>query len=574
MITFDHIYKGIVVQNDDPEGMGRVKVFIPEINMTLYKDWNSDRNNDKMFTELGGNLNSGITPDILTRLKNALPWAMVKQPIMGMGTSTTYHNDYNFGEIGNGADSSAQQNIINKNPAASLPQNNQPSQLSNQLSQVAANSNTASSSQTNLNQPSTTSNNGLDYVTNSASTIPNQVTTTSTKTATTTTSTPTNGNISTLDITFTPNDRNNTTNWTNRVFTTQARLTVDGAIAVGGQSNAENQHESFNTSISRTGTTGITDTTTTSPITTNPTPIVSPFSPVITYTSPDVNPTNNPDTLITDLTFGTDVTLASAPQTTVVTDAHTVSSSIKVTFIPNDRNNLENWTNRVFTTNANFITIEGDSLKIKSNAENQHQQFSVSSIKLTDIQSINIGLTDPTQTANFTTSALGDLGTILSSYTNSQSSGVTTDPISPPSTINAAGSSGSSGSSSTPFNRSGGGGELFQLIYSTLLPFSTLLNTLVGNTNPDSKLSNNYKRAITNGTNPTKTVGSNLQTSADCKPPMRSPTQSNKVKGSVAIPAVGAHVSVYFDRGDPLYPIIDGVFYTQEDFAGIHDNNT
>ena len=52
---------------------------------------------------------------------------------------------------------------------------------------------------------------------------------------------------------------------------------------------------------------------------------------------------------------------------------------------------------------------------------------------------------------------------------------------------------------------------------------------------------------------------------------MRSEDQNNKVKGAIAIPAVGAHVGVYFENGNPLFPIIDGVFYSKEDFEGIHD---
>ena len=43
-------YRGIVVQNDDPEKMGRVKVFVPQVNMTLYDGWNNDRDTDKKFT--------------------------------------------------------------------------------------------------------------------------------------------------------------------------------------------------------------------------------------------------------------------------------------------------------------------------------------------------------------------------------------------------------------------------------------------------------------------------------------------------------------------------------------------
>ena len=71
-------YKGIVIQNDDPDKVGRVKVFVPQISMTLYKGWNEDRENDKIFTGLGASINSALVPDILDRLKKSLPWARVK----------------------------------------------------------------------------------------------------------------------------------------------------------------------------------------------------------------------------------------------------------------------------------------------------------------------------------------------------------------------------------------------------------------------------------------------------------------------------------------------------------------
>ena len=40
MQTFNSIYLGIVVQNNDPEYRGRVKVWIPHISSTIYNKWN------------------------------------------------------------------------------------------------------------------------------------------------------------------------------------------------------------------------------------------------------------------------------------------------------------------------------------------------------------------------------------------------------------------------------------------------------------------------------------------------------------------------------------------------------
>ena len=57
-------YKGIVIQNNDPKQMGRVKVYVPEVMTTLYKDWNSDKEKDKKITYLGDNLGGDISDEL------------------------------------------------------------------------------------------------------------------------------------------------------------------------------------------------------------------------------------------------------------------------------------------------------------------------------------------------------------------------------------------------------------------------------------------------------------------------------------------------------------------------------
>ena len=37
---FDGQYLGIVVQNNDPEKRGRLKVFVPHVTPTVYNKWN------------------------------------------------------------------------------------------------------------------------------------------------------------------------------------------------------------------------------------------------------------------------------------------------------------------------------------------------------------------------------------------------------------------------------------------------------------------------------------------------------------------------------------------------------
>ena len=89
MQTFNSIYLGIVVQNNDPEGRGRVKVWVPHVSTTIYNKWNQLKK-DQTFSFPGvphGENFSAIIED----LKDVLPWAEYSCPIAG-GSSTGYYN--------------------------------------------------------------------------------------------------------------------------------------------------------------------------------------------------------------------------------------------------------------------------------------------------------------------------------------------------------------------------------------------------------------------------------------------------------------------------------------------------
>ncbi len=86
-------YRGIVVQNNDPENNGRVKVWVPHINATMYNEWNqlaSDNVRTDILSAkhvfLGQNVLSNVST-ILHRLKEKLPWSEICQPIIGSGSS-------------------------------------------------------------------------------------------------------------------------------------------------------------------------------------------------------------------------------------------------------------------------------------------------------------------------------------------------------------------------------------------------------------------------------------------------------------------------------------------------------
>lgn len=79
-------YIGVVVQNNDPEMRGRVKVFVPNISSNVYENWNKD-NTDKIFNFV----DSEDLQKILNELKNILPWAEYAGPVFGGCASGRYN---------------------------------------------------------------------------------------------------------------------------------------------------------------------------------------------------------------------------------------------------------------------------------------------------------------------------------------------------------------------------------------------------------------------------------------------------------------------------------------------------
>lgn len=93
--TYYGNYTGIVIQNNDPQRRGRVKVFIPHISPVIYDRWNKI-NKDKKFKFVGVNTYSDLT-DVLDDLKLILPWAEYAGPLVGENASGRYNRDSNTG---------------------------------------------------------------------------------------------------------------------------------------------------------------------------------------------------------------------------------------------------------------------------------------------------------------------------------------------------------------------------------------------------------------------------------------------------------------------------------------------
>ena len=49
-------YLGIVIQNNDPDKGGKIKIWVPHISPTVYTNWD-ENNNDKAFKFIGRNIN-------------------------------------------------------------------------------------------------------------------------------------------------------------------------------------------------------------------------------------------------------------------------------------------------------------------------------------------------------------------------------------------------------------------------------------------------------------------------------------------------------------------------------------
>lgn len=75
-------YLGICINNNDPQRRGRVQVFIPHIMPALYEYWNKE-GKDINISCVGDNVENGLTSDIIDELRKILPWAESASPILG-----------------------------------------------------------------------------------------------------------------------------------------------------------------------------------------------------------------------------------------------------------------------------------------------------------------------------------------------------------------------------------------------------------------------------------------------------------------------------------------------------------
>jgi phage baseplate assembly protein gpV len=93
MEKLDGFYRGIIVQNNDPERLGRVKVFVPHLHLASIDIDAADYDSEFYFGEFGTNYQpKGKKLVDLTKyiekIKFKLPWAEISLPITGGGFSS------------------------------------------------------------------------------------------------------------------------------------------------------------------------------------------------------------------------------------------------------------------------------------------------------------------------------------------------------------------------------------------------------------------------------------------------------------------------------------------------------
>lgn len=94
---YNGMYLGIVVQNNDPEQRGRVKIYVPHISANVYQSWYQE-NVDKSFSFPGGNIESDLSK-IIEPLKLVLPWADPALPLVGATGSGRYNSHLDHASI-------------------------------------------------------------------------------------------------------------------------------------------------------------------------------------------------------------------------------------------------------------------------------------------------------------------------------------------------------------------------------------------------------------------------------------------------------------------------------------------
>lgn len=107
----NNFYRGIVVKNNDPEKLNRVKVYIPELTNQPFDDWFDEYENININsmginikTEWNKKKENGDWTDtkMFEEISNFIPWAEQCFPLFGESGNFRYHNDSKISTITDG----------------------------------------------------------------------------------------------------------------------------------------------------------------------------------------------------------------------------------------------------------------------------------------------------------------------------------------------------------------------------------------------------------------------------------------------------------------------------------------
>ena len=99
---YTSIYRGVVIQNDDPSQSGRVKVFVPQVHASLLPLDDKDYDQSINFGVFGKNVNKQNKNQVditnyMETLKQKVSWAQVLQPIVGETGNAKYNSSTGLG---------------------------------------------------------------------------------------------------------------------------------------------------------------------------------------------------------------------------------------------------------------------------------------------------------------------------------------------------------------------------------------------------------------------------------------------------------------------------------------------
>lgn len=87
-------YKGIVVKNDDPLRLNRVKVYIPEISNQPYTDWFEKYEQINLrFPGKNNDTDTWKDTKIFEEISSKIPWAEPCFPLLGEGSNARYYSE-------------------------------------------------------------------------------------------------------------------------------------------------------------------------------------------------------------------------------------------------------------------------------------------------------------------------------------------------------------------------------------------------------------------------------------------------------------------------------------------------